>query len=257
MKKILVVIYFIFAQRVLFAQSITIDYTSPGLGSSCNVFTQASTTNDHSVTYQNLKHQTTFGFPSYSSSETAVVLQSQPISYTQQGATEYSIAYSFKKGYTYKIRIYGKATLGTTATLYPSVAIYWSISNGGTNDLTTCTGPSPVSSTFDTYYGEGIMSSVYAWSGYLLNGAADQNYSYLLVAAVPARATYTSDNSVSTTYIQKIEITETPPPASFTLPTTTNVPCGSTSPVTFTVTNVNNTPNVTNYTWNLGATPNG
>lgn len=56
-----ILILLLFTKLALFAQSVTIDYTNPGLGSSCNVFTQASNTNDHSVTYQNLKHQTTFG----------------------------------------------------------------------------------------------------------------------------------------------------------------------------------------------------
>lgn len=47
-------------------------------------------------------------------------------------------------------------------------------------------------------------------------------------------------------------------PNGFTV-TPANVPisCGSTTPVTFTVNNINNVTGITNYTWNLGATPNG
>lgn len=250
-----ILILLISTKLTLFGQLVlTIDYTTPGLGSSCNIFT--SSTGDHSVTYQNLKHQTSFGFPYYSPSEMAVALQSKPSSQSQQGATQYSIAYSFKNGYTYKIRIYGKAVLGGTSASFPSIAINWNTTNGGTNTSTSCTGPATVSGGFDASYGHGVMSSNYAWGSYLLNGVADKDYSYLLVAAVPAQATYNQDNTTSTTYIQKIEITEITP-VSFTLPSTTNVTCGSTSPVTFTVTNVNNTPNITDYTWNLGTTPNG
>lgn len=41
--------------------------------------------------------------------------------------------------------------------------------------------------------------------------------------------------------------------------TPANVPitCGSTTPVTFTINNLNNVSGITDYTWNLGATPNG
>ncbi len=186
-----------------------------------------------------------------------MALQSQPISQSHQGATQYSIAYSFKSGYTYKIKIYGKAVLGGSKASYPSVAIYWSTSNGGTNTSTNCSGPADVSGGFDANYGHGTMGSSYAWGSNLLNGVADQNYSYLFVAAVPAQATYRDDQTVSTTYIQKIEITETAPPpptAVFTIsPTSTvYVPCKSSITQDFTVTNVNNVPGVT-YRWNLGA----
>ena len=60
--------------------------------------------------------------------------------------------------------------------------------------------------------------------------------------------------------ISKITITESPItiPISFTLaPSSTSLACGSITPVTFTVTNVNSTPGVTSYTWNLGSATNG
>lgn len=57
-------------------------------------------------------------------------------------------------------------------------------------------------------------------------------------------------------YVRRITISETAP---FALPTPTNVPCGSTSPITLIVSNVNSIPSgtISDYTWNLGATPNG
>lgn len=74
-----------------------------------------------------------------------------------------------------------------------------------------------------------------------------------MVAAIP------QVGSVSqTVLVRKITIEETAPAVSFTLaPATLALVCGSTSPQTFTVTNVNGTPGVTAYNWNLGATPNG
>lgn len=47
-------------------------------------------------------------------------------------------------------------------------------------------------------------------------------------------------------------------PNGFTV-TPANVPisCGSTTPVTFTINNINNVTGITDYTWNLGTTPNG
>ncbi|MGN6531087.1 MAG: T9SS type A sorting domain-containing protein [Ginsengibacter sp.] len=58
--------------------------------------------------------------------------------------------------------------------------------------------------------------------------------------------------------ISKIVITKTAPAPSFDI-TPPSVPftCGTTSPVTFTVNNPGGITGITNYTWNLGATPNG
>ncbi len=61
-------------------------------------------------------------------------------------------------------------------------------------------------------------------------------------------------SGLQTILIRKITITETAPAASFTLtPSPVSVICGKANPVTLTINNVNNTPGVTGYTWNLGA----
>jgi hypothetical protein len=55
-------------------------------------------------------------------------------------------------------------------------------------------------------------------------------------------------------YINSVTITETPPPSNFSIsPSPYNLSCGTTVAQTFTISNLNNTPNVTGYTWNLGA----
>lgn len=71
----------------------------------------------------------------------------------------------------------------------------------------------------------------------------------MIVGAICSSATA----PLQTFYIRKITIVETPPPPTFTLPATVNIPCGSTDPQTFTITNEYNSPGVTGYTWNLGA----
>ena len=77
---------------------------------------------------------------------------------------------------------------------------------------------------------------------------------YLVVWATGGNPSYAFDNLT----ISKIVITKTAIVPSFTLtPTTTALTCGTTSPVTFTVNNPGNVTGITNYSWHLGATPNG
>lgn len=107
MKKYIIVLLMSLAYFVSnsFAQTVTIDYSYANLNSNCNIFASPTT-------YQGYVHQTSFGFPYFSSPDGAIVLQSKPISSSKQGATEYSIAYPFKAGHHYQIQLYGKCTLG-------------------------------------------------------------------------------------------------------------------------------------------------
>ncbi len=114
-----------------FSQSVTIDYSYAGLNSNCNVFA-------NSTVFQNHAHQTSFGFPYFSSSDGAIVLKSKPISSTKQGATQYSVAFTFKQGFRYQIQLYGKSTLGGSSSALPSAAVILSTTNGGTNTSTNC-----------------------------------------------------------------------------------------------------------------------
>lgn len=89
---------------------------------------------------------------------------------------------------------------------------------------------------------------------YAFNSISTAN-SYLTLANLPA-----SNGGFQTIEIKNITITETAPTTgpTFTLaPTSVNIQCGSTTAQTFTITNVNNTPNVTAYNWNLGSSSNG
>lgn len=242
---------FLFYNISLFGQSVTIDYSFANLGTSCNVFAQPTTFAGH-------VQQTSFGFPYFSQPDGAIVLQSQPISSTLQGATQYSIAYPFKQGYTYQIMLYGKSVLGSTNSMLPSAAIFWSNSNGGVNTSTNCTGPASESSAFDANYGHMAFTTSWSWSPNLINGIALQNYNFLLIAAVPFSSNYVNDQTISSTYIQKIQITEIPPQPSFSMasPSPANFTCGVTpQPQISFSTNPLNIPQgaTLSYTWNLGA----
>lgn len=233
------------------SQSVIIDYSAVSLGSSCNVFAT-------STLVQNYSHQTSFGFPYYSQTDAAINLQSRPVSNSSQAATQYAISYPFKQGYTYKISLYGKSTLGGANASLPSAAINLSNGNGGQNSITTCTGPETKSPTFDANYGHMAFTTSWSWSPNLWDGVATQNFNYLLIAGFPFQINYANDQSISLTHIRKIQITEIAPSPSFTLASdVSSIQCGITTPVTFTATNGANTTGVTGYTWNLGSANNG
>lgn len=229
----------------LFGKSQTIDYAYEQLStSSCNIF--ASTT-----VVDNYNHLTALSRPKYS--DNSILLDCKANNSTSVLSTIYSINYSFKVGYNYKISVYYKGVKDAADPFYPNVGFKISITNGGTDAGSNCVSPSSYSLSNANSFTQGSSGSSYAWANNLVNVTITQAANYLLVGAFP----YPNTSYLASVYIRKIQIVETPPPMPFTLPSTTNVPCGSASPVTFTVTNVNNTPNVTNYTWNLGATPNG
>ena len=225
-----------------FSQTTTITYTNANLGSNCNIFNPG-------ISVGGLTHQSRAGGVSYlGGAGNGLSLASIP-SGPSNGGTAFVISYSFTAGYDYTVAItargdnvmYLKATVvpnlnqfNTTSTgsCTPDANVI-SYSNVGTGNISAQPGP-----TNTTY-----TSSSFAGSG----------QPYLVVWAYWGPSNLSLDALV----ISSIVITKTATTPSFTLPSTTNISCGSTSPVTFTVTNANNTPNVTNYTWHLGATPNG
>lgn len=65
-----------------FAQTVTIDYSFANLTDSCNVFGTPKI-------FQGYVHRTSFGFPYFSQTDGAIILQSKPINTTNKGATQY------------------------------------------------------------------------------------------------------------------------------------------------------------------------
>lgn len=163
--------------------------------------------------------------------------------------TAFTINYSFTAGASYTIAV---TAVGQTS-LFLKTAVVPNLNQFSTNGTGTCT-PDP-NVTLYSLVGTGNMSNPTSTSSttYTTPSFSGSGQSILVVWATGGRTNLSQD----ILSISKIEITKTANAPSFTLPATTNVPCGSTTPVTFTVTNVNNTPNVTDYTWNLGPTPNG
>ncbi|HYC29493.1 MAG TPA: hypothetical protein VEB42_11760, partial [Chitinophagaceae bacterium] len=116
------------------AQSVIISYEYASLGSSCNVFASP-------VTHEGYVHQTNIGFPNYVSNPLdAIFLETANYTSSEHKVEQYSIAYNFKAGYSYTIKVYGMATIGTYA---PQIGLRLSQTDGGTNQSTNCTGPQP------------------------------------------------------------------------------------------------------------------
>ena len=240
-KQLLLIINFVFglllASLGAFSQTISYEYAS--LGSSCNVFASP-------VVHQGYSHKTNLGFPSFvGSPDYYISMQTANYTSSERKATQYSIVFNFKAGYTYSIKVYGAAT---SSNYTPMVGLKLSTSDGGSNSSTNCTGPEPFPVSDEQYYSKGPLSTSWAWTSNLINNVTlTQNYGYLLVAALP----YPNMTGTQTIKIRKIQILESDPP--FTLsPTTVPVNCGSPVIESFNVYNPNNVSGVTGYTWNLG-----
>lgn len=229
-----------FAFLGLTAQSVIISYEYASLGSNCNVFASP-------VTHEGYMHKTNIGFPNYVSNPfDAIFLETAIHTSSEHKVEQYSIAYNFKVGYSYTIRVYGMATIGAYA---PLIGLSLSQTDGGTNSSTTCNGPQnfPVANTVN--YAKATLGGSWAWSNNIINNVTmDDNYSYLLVAAFPSVGMTGTQN----VRVRKIQIIESEPPFTLSTPTIP-VTCGSSRTETFTVYNPNNVANITGYTWNLGA----
>lgn len=194
-------------------------------------------------------HGTLYGQPQYNATSKAVELPVNYINPSDTRGTQYRLSYNFKSGYSYRIVVNAAEKSSTAGTGYPLyMRLAPSNSSGSTN--APCTGPD--NRTLSTT-GATVLTYNATFNDYPINlGTLSNSSPSLDVTAYPGNG----NNAIE---ISKITITETAPSVSFTLPSTTNVSCGSTSPLTFTVTtasNPNNLP-ISNYTWNLGAVPNG
>lgn len=225
-----------------FAKSQEIEYAYESL-SGCNIFSSAKTVD-------NFTHLTTLGRPSFS--DNSVVLECKANTSTTVLSTIYSIAYNFKVGYNYKIALNLKGEKDVSDGAYPSVGLKISSTNGGTDNGTNCVDPLSYNLSDALTFNQGASGSSYANSSNLIDVTITQAASYLLVGAFPTPFTAYEGRI----FLRKIYIIETAP---FSLPATTSIACGSTSPVTFTASNVNSIPTntITDYTWNVGTTPNG
>jgi hypothetical protein len=250
MKYFLILFTILTYSNNMISQSTTyeIDYSYENIDTnSCNIFAQP-------LTVDNFVHRTNFGRPKFS--DYSVVLDNENISVSNSGLTGYGVPFNFKSGYNYKISVFYKGTRLNSTQSYPSIGIRISNNNGGIDSGVNC--PSSLSnvslSSIGAYQQE-VSGQNYAWKNNLIDVTLSQNNSHLLIAGFP----WFSSGTRASIYVRKIQIIETPPPPAFSIsPSSLSITCGSTLPIQkFKINNVNNTPGVTAYNWNLGTTPNG
>jgi hypothetical protein len=160
--------------------------------------------------------------------------------------------YSFRTGYNYVVAVTAKAT--STAMLLKT-AVVPNMNQFLTNSQTACTTDANVMSYNLVGTGNLNTNVTTAFTRYQTASFTVSSLNTYLVVL----SSGLSGLSLDALDISKIEITETAQGPSFTLPSTTVVTCGSTTPQTFTVTTASNPNNltITDDTLHLGATPNG
>jgi hypothetical protein len=231
--------------KLSIGQTTTINYLTSGLStSSCNVFNPSATINgvQHTARAGGVTFNTSFGIG------LATTPQSSP-----PGGTAYVINYNFVPGNNYTISI---TALGNPA-LFLKTSVVPNFNQFPTNGTSGCSPDQNISSYQTVGVGQlstqtSTTSTTYNVQQFSVPGSSV--YPYLIIWASGGQASLSLDNlSISQVVITQTAI------SSFTLsPSTLPISCGITSTQTnFTITNVNNTPNVTNHTWNLGSASNG
>ncbi len=222
------------------SQTTIISYLNSGLSTSaCNVFSP-------SVSISGVLHSSHAGGVTFNSTN-GIGLSTSP-QVNPSKATAYIINYNFIPGHNYNITI---TAIGNTA-LQMKTSVVPNLVQFPTNGTAQC--PTDVNVSSYQTVGVGQFSSA--------TSTTSANYN-IPQFSIPGTATYpylivwvsggNISQSIDVLYISQVVITQTTP-VSFTLsPSNLSVACGSTTPQTFRVTNVYNTPNVTNYRWNLGA----
>lgn len=228
-------------------KSQTIDYAYEQLSTtSCNIFSSVTVVD-------NYEHLTALSRPKYN--DNSILLDCKTNNSTSVLSTIYSIKYSFKVGFNYKINVNYRGEKDAADGFFPSVGLKISTTNGGSVSATTCVGPSSYPLSDANNFTQYASGSSYAWvQNNIFDVTVTQAADYLLVGAFP----WSSTSYAGKIFVRKIQIIETPPAGAFTItPASTSLTCGSTSPITFTTNNNNNITGITNYNWNLGTVPNG
>lgn len=225
----------------------TFDYVSASLGTSCNVFNVSPSVNIDGIVHSSWAGGVTFN----STLGIGLATQQKNSPFT---STAFVINYPFLTGKNYNINIIavGNADVSLKASVVPNVT------NFVTSSQTACTGDANAFSYSTAGAGQfstatSTTSTTYAIPQFTIPG--NTSYNYLYVWSSGGKPTLDLD----ALYISKITITESAvvAPVSFTLPSTTSFACGSSAAINLAVNNVYGTTGVTDYTWNLGATPNG
>lgn len=252
MKQILICLFLLLSITAS-SQNVTIDYEAwnPS-GTTCSLFVNATSVPASGTSTGSIEHQRKLGEVLYSSSDLSLQIKTiyEETAAVSRGG-RFRIAYSFKAGYNYMVYVTAAADQNTLGYgTGPYIRIDANNSNGGGS--TGCNGPEIVNANYGgNPAAVQLTSNNFQEFQFVL--PAPGTASTLEVTAFPAK-----DGGTKTVRVRKIRIVETLSSATFTLsPSSVPITCGSTTAQTFTVTNVNNTPGVTGYTWNLGSSNNG
>lgn len=232
---------FLFCTLQLFSQITTsIDYQNSSLSTSCNVFASATMVDG-------VSHQTSIGKVGFNTGSPALIIENRRTGATYNSG-QFRISYGFKQGYSYVLKITAAAI--ENANNDPHLRV--NFSNTSLSSTQCNMGDVGSSLSGNLIKSVAIGSTTYSEKSFSYPNLQNA-FPFLLVDAVPQE-----DSSFATLYIRKIVIEEGPPPVSFTItPSASNVECGTATAKNFTINNVYSTPNVTNYTWNLGSANNG
>ena len=243
-KKIICLFAVMSCSTISFSQTKTINYLTSSLDTSCNVFGPAS------VQVDSVVHESWAGGVTFNKTN-GIQLATSENGSTPSG-TAYVIDYNFTPGNNYTISFTAK---GDNNYVSLNSSVVFSLNNFPTSALNSCQedpdvplytaiAPSPFSKLTSG------SSATYTTPQFNIPG--NYVYPYLIIWATGGNPNLSFD----ILSISKIVITQTPipPTTSFTLsPSSVNKVCGTALTQTFTVNNVNHTPGVTSYSWNLGS----
>lgn len=240
--KLLCFFWLIINSVISYAQTTTINYLTSSLSTTaCNVFSSQ-------VTINNILHTSYAGGVSFSTTY-GLFLATTPLA-SPPGATAFVINYNFVPGNNYTIAI---TALGNS-TMYLKTSVIPNLTSFLTNGSNLCK-PDNYAYLYSTAgYGQSTTSMTGASATFNVpqfSIPAGVNCPYLMVWSSGGNL------NLDGLSISKIVITSTPIVSFSISPASVPITCGSITPVTFTVNNGGGTTGITNYTWNLGATPNG
>jgi len=247
MNKYLKILCGLFASIALIQNSYSqtvIDYTGWST-SQCNAFYP-------SATVSQIVHTTTCGTVVYDNTNHAIELDTKADNNIYYG-TEYKLAFNFKQGYSYTIKINAWCSTPTFPVPNSEMRVDFTSASNGSGYF--CNGVESFNTT----------SSLTNDNNQVLSPGVFLDYTFPYTSLVSAQNNlyiggflrYVNGTATSWILIKKITITEIPPSVSFNItPASVSITCGSTTAIPFTINNVGGT-GITNYTWNLGATPNG
>ena len=170
--------------------------------------------------------------------------------------TKYRIAYNFKVGAKYIITVNAAEKTSTQGqTTGPNLRLDLTDNAGGGSQ--SCNGAGTITGNLSGNPAPYLLSSItYSDYQFVWGTNLTTTYATLEVSSIPS-----INGGTNAIRIKKITIAETvttPPTPAFTLtPASVPIICGSSLPVTFTVNNEGSPTGIIDYTWNLGATPNG